>query len=128
MTYNFLHRTVHNNFCLARFILANKLEPEMYNKYFIITNLATRTDYILYFGPSLSLMLMCTRARTRTHTHSAYQLQHILKMISSVSEGWAFSKIIWRYTNSFRRRCINTLIGPYNRAFQVSTKCCTTEM
>lgn len=39
--YNFLDRITHNNLCLARFILAYKLEPETQNKYFTYTNLVT---------------------------------------------------------------------------------------
>lgn len=39
--YSFLDRIIHNNLCLAKFILAYKLEPETQNKYFTYTILAT---------------------------------------------------------------------------------------
>jgi hypothetical protein len=41
MAYSFLDGIIHNNLCLARFVLAYKLEPEIQNKYFTYTNLAT---------------------------------------------------------------------------------------
>jgi hypothetical protein len=67
-TYNFLDRTIHNNFCLARFILAYKLKPEIYNKYLTITNMAENaSEYLL-------ITLMMEAARTSETLVNFYQI------------------------------------------------------